>query len=102
MTAKFSAQRRELFLQVLRETGNQTIAAEAAKVSSSWVQLRRSEDPAFRRSDCEDGNLTLHTARYPGCINCRTTCRRVSNCAGSQQEPRHPGGSSNFPPSRSG
>ena len=50
MTAKFSAQRCELFLQVLRETGNQTIAAERAKVSSSWVQLRRSEDPAFRRA----------------------------------------------------
>jgi hypothetical protein len=50
MVAKIDARRRELFLQTLRETGNQTIAAERAKVSSSWVQLHRSEDPAFRRA----------------------------------------------------
>jgi hypothetical protein len=50
MTAKFSQARKDAFLQALRETSNQTIAAEAAKVSSSWVQLHRSEDPAFRRA----------------------------------------------------
>jgi hypothetical protein len=35
------------FLAALKETGNQTIAAERAKVSRSWVQLHRSTDPAF-------------------------------------------------------
>ena len=50
MTAKFSQARKDAFLQTLRETGNQAIAAETAKVSSFWVQLRRSEDPAFRRA----------------------------------------------------
>ena len=50
MTRKFSQARREAFLAALRETGNQTIAAERAKVSRSWVQLHRSEDPAFRQA----------------------------------------------------
>lgn len=48
MTRKFDAARRHAFLAALRATGNQTLAAERAKVSRSWVQLRRSEDPAFR------------------------------------------------------
>jgi hypothetical protein len=50
MTAKFGEARREAFLAALRETGNQTLAAERAKVSRSWVQLHRADDPAFRRS----------------------------------------------------
>ncbi len=50
MTRKFSEARREAFLAALRETGNQTIAAERAKVSRSWVQLHRSQDPAFKRA----------------------------------------------------
>lgn len=53
MVAKFGEARREAFLAALRETGNQTIAAERAKVSSSWVQLHKSGDPAFRRA-CEE------------------------------------------------
>ncbi|HEV2818366.1 MAG TPA: hypothetical protein VGW40_14230 [Allosphingosinicella sp.] len=44
-----SPQRRAAFLKAVRETGNQTIAAERAKVSRSWVQLHRTEDPEFRR-----------------------------------------------------
>jgi hypothetical protein len=47
MSRKFSAARKQAFLDAVRETGNQTIAAERAKVSRSWVQLHRSSDPAF-------------------------------------------------------
>jgi hypothetical protein len=53
MTRKFGLARREAFLAALRETGNQTLAAERAKVSRSWVQLHRSSDLAFRRA-CEE------------------------------------------------
>lgn len=49
MTAKFGEARRRAFLAALRETGNQTLAAERAKVSRSWVQSHRANDPAFRR-----------------------------------------------------
>ncbi len=49
MTAKFSQARREAFLAALRETGNQTLAAERAKVSRSWVTLHRSSEPAFKQ-----------------------------------------------------
>lgn len=48
MTAKTSPARRVAFFKALRETGNQTLAAERAKVSRSWVQLQRSSDPAFK------------------------------------------------------
>jgi len=47
MSRKMSPQRRAAFLEALAETGNQTIAAERAKVSRSWVCLHRSTDPAF-------------------------------------------------------
>ena len=48
MSRKTSPARRAAFLQALRETGNQTIAAERAKVSRAWVQLQRSADPQFK------------------------------------------------------
>lgn len=48
MSAKTSAARRAAFFAALAETGNQTLAAERAKVSRSWVSLHRAEDPAFR------------------------------------------------------
>lgn len=48
MSAKTSANRRAAFFTAVRETGNQTIAAERAKVSRSWVSLHRLTDPAFR------------------------------------------------------
>ena len=48
MSAKTSTARREAFFRALAETGNQTIAAERARVSRSWVSLHRSGDPAFR------------------------------------------------------
>ena len=48
MTAKTSATRTNAFFKALSETGNQTISAERACVSRSWVSLHRSTDPAFR------------------------------------------------------
>ncbi len=47
MTAKFSASRREAFLAALRATGNQTLSAERAKVSRSWVTANRARDAGF-------------------------------------------------------
>ena len=45
-----SAARKAAFFDALRATGNQTLAAEAAKVSRSWVCLHRAQDPEFRRA----------------------------------------------------
>ena len=47
MSKKFSASRKRAFLHYLAQTGNQTLSAERAKVSRSWVQLHRSTDPEF-------------------------------------------------------
>lgn len=47
MSRKFSEARRAAFIRAVAATGNQTIAAERAKVSRSWVTLHRSTDPAF-------------------------------------------------------
>jgi len=49
MSAKMSEARRAAFFAALRETGNQSLAAEAAKVSRSWVALHRANDADFRR-----------------------------------------------------
>ncbi|PAX07118.1 hypothetical protein [Sphingomonas lenta] len=48
MTARTSERRRAAFFAALAETGNQTLAAERAKVSRSWVTLHRAGDPAFK------------------------------------------------------
>lgn len=47
MTKKFGAARKRAFLTYLSQTGNQTLSAERAKVSRSWVQLHRSTDAGF-------------------------------------------------------
>jgi hypothetical protein len=47
MSRKFSAARRAAFLRAVAETGNQTLAAERAKVSRSWVTMTRAADPDF-------------------------------------------------------
>jgi hypothetical protein len=47
MTRKTSPSRRAAFLAALAASGNQTIAAERAKVSRSWVVQHRARDPAF-------------------------------------------------------
>ena len=48
MTKKTSEKRTEAFFTALAETGNQTISAERARVSRSWMTLHRSTDPAFK------------------------------------------------------
>jgi hypothetical protein len=70
MTAKFSQARKDAFLAALAETGNQTLAAERAKVSRSWVHLHRSGDPEFRRLSDEAiaaamARLGAHPERRP-------------------------------------
>lgn len=47
MTRKFDSAREAAFLAALRASGNQTLSAERAKVSRSWVQRRRSLEPEF-------------------------------------------------------
>jgi len=47
MTARMSEARRAAFLRAVEETGNQTVAAERARVSRSWACLHRSRDAAF-------------------------------------------------------
>lgn len=42
-----SLARKRAFLRALAETGNQTLSAERAKVSRSWVSLHRSTDAGF-------------------------------------------------------
>ena len=48
MSVRHSQARRAAFLAALAETGNQTLAAERAKVSRSWVTVHRRDEPAFR------------------------------------------------------
>ena len=47
MSRKFTKTCVSAFLTALSQTGNQTLAAERARVSRSWVTLQRSADPAF-------------------------------------------------------
>jgi hypothetical protein len=70
MTAKFTQARKDAFLAALAETGNQTLAAERAKVSRSWVCLHRSGDAEFRRLSDEavaaaKDRLGAHPERRP-------------------------------------
>ncbi len=48
MTSRTSEAKRRAFFAAVRETGNQTLACERAKVSRSWMSLHRATDPAFR------------------------------------------------------
>lgn len=48
MTKKTSEKRKQAFFKALAETGNQTISAERARVSRSWVTLHRSTDSEFK------------------------------------------------------
>lgn len=70
MVAKYGAVRRRAFLTALAQTGNQTLAAERAKVSLSWVRLHRAGDPEFRRAVDESleqarERLDAHETRKP-------------------------------------
>jgi hypothetical protein len=65
-----AAARKRAFLKALEATGNVTLAAEAAKVSRSWVGLHRKEHPEFD-ADCRAAvaaaraRLGGHGARRP-------------------------------------
>lgn len=48
MPKRISEKRVEAFFKALSETGNQTLAAERARVSRDWVRRRGKQDPAFR------------------------------------------------------
>lgn len=70
MTAKFGAARRRAFLAALGATGNQTLAAERAKVSLTWTREQRKRDPAFAQAweaalDQAAVALSGHDARRP-------------------------------------
>jgi hypothetical protein len=68
MYPKMSARRRAAFLAALEATGNQTVAAEAAKVSRSWVCLHRSTDPEFDaavRARIETAKARLRSGEGP-------------------------------------
>src|SRR5688572_13253936 len=47
MYKKMSGRRRDVFLRALEVSGNQTLAAERACVSRSWVCKERALNPAF-------------------------------------------------------
>lgn len=64
MSAKTSHARTEAFFTALAETGNQTISAERARVSRSWVTLHRSTDSAFKaRMEAATGEARENLAR---------------------------------------
>lgn len=73
MSRKFTQARVNAFLSALAQTGNQTLAAEQARVSRSWVQLHRSTDPAFDaavRAAVAEARVALrqaHGAQGEGC-----------------------------------
>ena len=48
MAEKTSEKRKAAFFKALAETGNQTVSAERARVSRSWVVQWQARDPAFR------------------------------------------------------
>lgn len=70
MTRKFGEARRRAFLSALSATGNQTLAAERAKVSLEWARRQRKGDPDFARGweealDRAAAALAAHGARRP-------------------------------------
>lgn len=69
MSRKTSPARRAAFLRAVAETGNQTIAAERAKVSRSWVQLQRSTDPRFKAEVA--AAVAEAKARLSGAASCK-------------------------------
>lgn len=80
MSAKTSPQRRAAFFRALRETGNQTLACERAKVSRSWMSLQRSTDPQFKAdvaAAVEEAKEKLRWApdRARGDGSCRPSAR---------------------------
>lgn len=71
MSRKFSEARLAAFLKAVEETGNQTIAAERAKVSRSWVTMTHRADPEF------DAAVREALDRFrTGCVRRRSGSRR--------------------------
>jgi len=93
MSAKFSAARRAAFLRALGESGNVTLSAERAKVSRSWVGLRRKDDAGFDAA-CR-GAIAAARDRFQGrpSTSLRTTLRDAADAA-----PQEERGGSNQPP----
>jgi hypothetical protein len=83
MSAKMAEARKRAFLAALEATGNVTLAAEAAKVSRSWVLLHRKENATFEYA-CRDAvaaakkRLRAHPERRPPSgWGSRAGCERV-------------------------
>lgn len=70
---KMDEVRRAAFLTALAETGNQTLAAERARVSRSWVILRRRTDSSFRRES--DTAIAAAKARLAAAAHSRPPSR---------------------------
>ncbi|HEY0027313.1 MAG TPA: hypothetical protein VGC35_05540 [Allosphingosinicella sp.] len=71
MWTKITAARREAFLRVLGECGNQTLAAERARVSRSWVCKWRGLDPDFDaavKGACAKARARLREERREGTV----------------------------------
>lgn len=97
MSRKFSEARRGAFVRAVAATGNQTIAAERAKVSRSWVQLHRSTDPAFDaavRAAIAEARARLTSGPHPA----SPARGRGAGTARPAAAARGGGGGSNGPP----
>ena len=70
MSAKITASRRRAFIKALEQTGNQTLSAERAKVSRSWVCLQRSTDPIFDAA-CREKLASFDKLRMSGFFHSR-------------------------------
>jgi hypothetical protein len=71
MWTKITKARREAFLRVLGECGNQTLAAERARVSRSWVCKWRGLDPDFDaavKAACEAAKARLQEEGRDGTV----------------------------------
>ena len=67
MPSRICTRRKFPYLKVLAETGNATIAAEAARVSRTWAYKRREVDPRFAQLFAEVAALAK--ARLPARVN---------------------------------
>jgi hypothetical protein len=70
MSAKYSQARKDAFLAALAESGNQTLAAERAKLARSSMLWHRAHDPQFHRACVEaiaaaKAKLGAHPERRP-------------------------------------
>jgi len=79
MSKQFSAQRERAFLDYLAASGNQTLSAERANVSRSWVGLHRASDAGFdaaRRGGERRGSGQARWAGSGGAGSASLDCAR--------------------------